>query len=143
MNDIVVDASVGVKWTLAGGGEQLVDEAFAVLDRYERGEIRIVVPDLFWVEVGNVLWKAVRAGRISKALGQEALATMMERNLPTVPSATLLEKAFEIATGYGRTVYDSVYVALARDSHAQLITADERLANALAAHFPVKLLGAV
>lgn len=143
MNEVVVDASVGVKWTLAGDGERLVDEAFAVLDQYEKGEIRIVVPDLFWVEVGNVLWKAVRTGRISKELGEEALATMLERNLPTVPSAPLLEKAFEIGTDYGRTVYDSVYVALARHSHAQLITADERLANALAAHFPVKLLGAV
>lgn len=143
MNKVVVDASVGVKWTLAGDAEGLLDEAYAVLDQYEKGEIRIVVPDLFWVEVGNALWKAVRTGRVSKELGKEAIAVMMERNLPTVPSAPLLEKAFAIATDYGRTVYDAVYVALARDSGAQLITADERLANALAARFPVKWLGAV
>ena len=34
-------------------------------------------------------------------------------------------------------------VALAVESRAQLITADEKLANALAAHLPVKWLGAL
>jgi predicted nucleic acid-binding protein len=43
---------------------------------------------------------------------------------------------------FDRTVYDSLYVALAVHSKTQLITADERLANSLAAHFPVKWLGA-
>jgi predicted nucleic acid-binding protein len=44
---------------------------------------------------------------------------------------------------YERTVYDCLYVVLAVHSKAQLITADERLANSLAAHFPVKWLGAL
>jgi predicted nucleic acid-binding protein len=34
-------------------------------------------------------------------------------------------------------------VALARESSIELITADERLANALAAYLPVKWLGAM
>jgi predicted nucleic acid-binding protein len=36
-----------------------------------------------------------------------------------------------------------VYVPLALKSQAQLVTADEKLANALAAHLPVKWLGAI
>jgi predicted nucleic acid-binding protein len=43
---------------------------------------------------------------------------------------------------HDRTVYDSIYVALALQYKADLFTADERLANALAARFPVKWLGA-
>jgi predicted nucleic acid-binding protein len=54
-----------------------------------------------------------------------------------------LEEAFSIAATFNRTVYDSLYVALAVRSKADLVTADERLANALAARLPVKWLGAV
>jgi predicted nucleic acid-binding protein len=55
----------------------------------------------------------------------------------------LLEEAFSIALTFDRTVYDSLYVALAVRLKADLVTADERLANALAAHLPVKWLGAM
>jgi predicted nucleic acid-binding protein len=48
-----------------------------------------------------------------------------------------------IATAFDRTVYASLYVALAAHSNAQLVTADDPLANSLVAHFPVKWLGAV
>jgi predicted nucleic acid-binding protein len=67
---------------------------------------------------------------------------MINRSIPTVSSATLLPKAVSIAFDFGRSVYDCLYVALAVRSQTQLITADERLANALAARLPVKWLGA-
>jgi predicted nucleic acid-binding protein len=54
----------------------------------------------------------------------------------------LLPEAFAIATAFDRTVYDSIYVALAITSKSRLVTADERLANALASRLPVKWLGA-
>ena len=62
---------------------------------------------------------------------------------PTTSSHDLLEEAFSIAATFDRTVYDSLYVALAVRLKADMVTADERLANALAAHLPVKWLGAV
>jgi predicted nucleic acid-binding protein len=62
---------------------------------------------------------------------------------PTVSSHALLVEAFAIATAFDRAVYDALYVALAVNSKSQMITADERLANALAAHLPVKWLGSL
>ena len=56
---------------------------------------------------------------------------------------TILEEAFAIASVFDRTLYDSIYVALAVMSKTQLVTGDERLAKALAAHLPVKWLGAL
>ena len=143
MNTIVVDASVAAKWFLPSKGETLTDEALRLFRRYATGEIRFVVPDLFWAELANVLWKAVRLGRCSRAAAETGLVSLLERKLPTVSSTSLVEVAFRIATAFDRTVYDSLYVALALQFHAQLITADERLANSLAAHFPVKWLGAI
>jgi predicted nucleic acid-binding protein len=85
----------------------------------------------------------VRQGRCSKDAADAAIAAMKDRNLPTVPSLELLEAAFAIANAFQRTVYDSLYVALAISSRAQLLTADERLAHALAATLPVKWLGSL
>jgi len=140
---VVVDASVAVKWYLPELEEDLAAQAVALLDRYERKEMSFVVPDLFYTEIANAIWKAVRVGRVARAFGDRALVLLTQREFPTVPSLKLLDTAFPIAMNHGRTVYDSLYVALAVQTKTQLITADERLANSLSAHFPVRWLGAV
>lgn len=143
MSVLVVDASVAGKWFLPAKGETLVDEAFRLLRQYAAGEIRFLVPDLFWAELGNLFWKAVRQKRWTRTSAEAALTVLQERKLPTVSSAVLLDLAFRIAIAFDRTVYDSLYIALALHSKAQLVTADERLANAVAAELPVKWLGAL
>lgn len=142
MSLVIVDASVAVKWYLPETGESLVSEALALLDKYEREEVRFAVPDLFYAETARAIWKAVRVGRALRAFGDHALILLMQRKFPTVPTLKLLDKAFQIAADHGRSVYDCLYVALAVQTNSQLITADERLANSLAARFPVKWLGA-
>jgi predicted nucleic acid-binding protein len=139
----VIDASIAAKWFLPARGETLVEEASVLLTRYAQDKVRFLVPDLFWAEFANVLWKAARQGRCSKKVAAEAVTAMRERGLPTVPTPALMDDAFSIAAKFDRTVYDSLYVALAVVSKAQLVTADEKLANALAAYFPVKWLGSL
>jgi predicted nucleic acid-binding protein len=143
VNTYVIDASVAAKWILPASGETLTREALELLKRYAAGELRFVVPDLFWAELANILWKAVRRDRLSGASAEGALHTMRDRSFPSVSSHALLVEAFAIATAFDRTVYDALHVALAVDCKAQLITGDERLANALAAHLPVKWLGSL
>lgn len=143
MSLVVVDASVAVKWFLPGIEEPLAEQAAALLDSYDRNQTRFVVPDLFYVEIASAIWKAVRVGRVSRESGDLSLVLLTGQEFTTVPSLKLLDRAFQIAADYGRTVYDSLYVALAVQTKSQLITADEGLANALAAHFPVKWLGAM
>ena len=139
--NLVLDACVAAKWFLPHRGETLVEEALAILSRFARGDIGLFVPDLFWPEVGNIFWKAARLCRMTGASAKNAIGSLAELNLPTSPSQGLLTDAFAIAACLDRTVYDSIYVALAVASGTTLVTADQRLVNAVAAHLPVRWLG--
>jgi predicted nucleic acid-binding protein len=143
VNTYVIDASVAAKWILPARGETLTREALELLKRYAAGDLRFVVPDLFWAELANILRKAVRQERLRVASAETAIHAIRDRSFPTVSSHTLLVEAFAIASAFDRSVYDALYVALAVTSKSQLVTADERLANALAAHLPVKWLGSL
>jgi len=143
LNTLVLDASIAVKWALPLAREPLMNEALRLLKRYADGEVEFIVPDVFWAELGNVLWRGTRQQRWRRDQAETVFADMKERDFDTVPSLILLPEALTIAFRYDRSVYDCLYVALAVESKTELITADERLANALAAQFPVKWLGAV
>ena len=125
MSLYVVDANIVAKWFVP---ERLSEEAVRLLD----DKHELASPDLLWPEIGNVLWKKSRGGQLT---GQEAARILqaLDRFPVTIfPSRLLLEAALEIALATGRTVYDSVYLALAVALECRLVTADERLVNALA-----------
>ena len=142
MITLVLDASVAVKWALPAATEPLTNESLRLLQRYRDGEVDFVVPDLFWAELGNALWKGARRGRWNHNDAENTIADFEARQFTTVSSIVLLPDALKIAFAYDRSVYDCLYAALAVQARVDLITADERLANALAARLPVKWLGA-
>lgn len=142
MKSFVLDASVAAKWMLPVKSELLRAEAFRLLDAYEAAEVSLLVPDIFWPECGNIVWKAVRQGRLPRADAESAVKILLDRKIPTISSSELLPEALAIAFNFGRSVYDSLYVSLAAHTKNELITADEKLANAMAAQFPIKWLGA-
>jgi len=141
LNQLVLDASVAIKWAMPLAREPLTDEALRLLRRYVSGEIEFIVPDVFWAELGNVLWKGTRQRRWRQDEAEDVATDMRARDFPTVSSSVLLPEALRIDLSHDRAVYDCLYVALAVQSKSELVTADERLANALAAHLPVKWLG--
>lgn len=140
MKLLVVDASVAAKW-LVWAGEPWEAEALDLVNQRNRGQLELVVPDLFWSEIGNILWKAAHRGRCTEAMAKDSIRALRNYHLDTAPSESLLEAALAIAHQYNRSFYDSLYVALAVSLGATLITADERLANATAAYLPVKWIG--
>jgi len=138
---VVADSSVLVKWFLRG--EALEDQALELLRRYTKHDLQLVVPDLFWPEFANILWRAVRRGRCSQESAIASISAMQTQNPLTLASRDVIDTAFGIAARFQRSVYDGVYVALAMSLQTHLVTADERLANELAGYLPVKWLGAV
>jgi predicted nucleic acid-binding protein len=138
----VVDASVAVKWCLPSQDQDLVLQAEELLASYRTGLEIFLVPDLFWLELANALWKAVGKQKIDSEVAARSFRVVSDLKIPTISSVDLVPRALQLAVEHRRTVYDSVYVALALRAKANLITADERFANALAARLPVKWLGA-
>jgi predicted nucleic acid-binding protein len=59
------------------------------------------------------------------------LTTLETFELALYPSASMRDAALALAINTGRTVYDSLYVALAESRGCSLVTSDERLVNGL------------
>lgn len=138
-----MDANVAAKWLLPAAGERLLDQANHLIALHIGRELQLLAPDLIEAEIGNVLWKAVRRNRINRVDAEKSLRRYTELSIHTVPTSDLLDDAFRIAVACERSFYDSLYVALAVSTRTELITADERLVNALAGRFPVRWLGVV
>ncbi len=125
MSLYVVDANVVAKWFVP---ERLSEQAVQLLDDHHE----LASPDLLWPEIGSVLWKKARAGQLTPREATRIVQALDHFPLTIIPSRLVLDGAMEIALGTGRSVYDSVYLALAVALGCRMITADERLANALA-----------
>jgi predicted nucleic acid-binding protein len=83
MSLFVMDASVAAKWFLPPSGEPLSAEARNLLSTYADGRVRFAVPDLFWAECANILWKAVRQGRWTVRSAQASITLLKRRPFPT------------------------------------------------------------
>jgi len=128
MQRCVVDSSVILKWYLP---ESDSDRASVLLDLYRDGLAEFHAPDLLYAEVANVLWKKVRFDGLSVEETQTILISLLALPIQIAETASLVLDAHTLAIQYGRTVYDSLYLALAQQRDCELITADERLFNAV------------
>lgn len=122
---IVVDASVGIKWFLE---EIYTKEAERLIDN---DSICLHVPDLFFAEIGNILWKRCRANLLVPDNAREIISKLSQFPLKVWPIKSLTYPAFEIAASADRTLYDSLYLALAIRLKTSVITADKKLFNSL------------
>ena len=124
MTQHVVDASVVIKW--------FINEVHAEAARRLQAEhYDLLAPDLLWPESGNILWKKVRRGELTTAEARLIWGGLERQPITIFPSSLVSEPALEVAFDTDRTVYDSCYLALAMLVDCQLVTADQRLFNAL------------
>ncbi|MEK6813290.1 MAG: type II toxin-antitoxin system VapC family toxin [Nitrospirota bacterium] len=126
----VVDASVAVKIFVPEALSAQAQEVFARFASENGAEL--IVPDFFFIECANVLWKWVhRAGYPSKDV-QEHLRDLTVLGLTVIPDQVVAEEALGIALKHQITAYDACYVAAGAQLRIPLITADEKLAMKLA-----------
>ncbi len=126
----VVDASVAVKLLVK---EPLSDRAQQVFRRSDRDPLgRLCVPDFFFLECANALWKYVRRFGYPVPEADENMVDLLCMPLEVRPASELAQDALDIAIGFDITAYDACYVALARRLGVPLVTADERLVRKFA-----------
>jgi predicted nucleic acid-binding protein len=124
MKSLVMDASVAAKWFLPEP-----DAPAAV--RLLNGRYRLAAPDLIRAEFGNIVWKLRSRNVLDTNEASEMIEHFLSMPLEIHDTTCLLASALEIAISTHRTVYDSLYLALAVELDGIVITADERWVNAL------------
>ncbi len=126
MSVFVVDSSVGLKW--------FVPEVYQVdAQRLQNSAHELHIPTLFDIEMGNILWKKVRRGDLSRGEADTVLAQLPLLPVTRHAEASLLTPAFDLVNATQRTVYDCLYLALAIQLGGRMVTADQKLFNALTA----------
>jgi len=126
--NLVIDASVVIK---AYVPEILSDKAEEVMSRVADGELVLLAPDLLYPETGNILWKKCRLHELTIAEVDEIVDAISALPIKIEASRPVMPLAVTIAMQSGITVYDAMYVAVARIYETRMITADKKLVDAL------------
>lgn len=131
MTDLVVDASVVLKW-FRTEGEANVEPARALRASFAAGRLMVHAPPLLRLEIVNVAarrwgWDEARLTDLAESLGELGIAY-------TEPDPVRVARW----AARGLTAYDAAYVALAEAESIRLVSDDARVL-AVAASLAVAL----
>jgi len=119
---IVLDASAAVDWLLQTSAGQNIDKRI-----YSRNEA-LHAPQLLDLEVLQVLRRLVLQGVVSVRRADEAVRDLLDLRITRYPHFVLLPRIWQLR--HNCSAYDAVYIVLAEQLGATLITRDARLASA-------------
>lgn len=98
MTDLVVDASVAIKWVIAERG---TPEALSL-----RRSNRLYAPELLVAECANALWRKTRLAELTKDEAVFAARLLQRADIELVPMRPLLETATKLAMALDHPAYD-------------------------------------
>ncbi len=124
MNTLALDTSVAAAWVLDDENEPYAIAAFSspMVD----GRL---VPQFWHVEVRNVLLTAERRNRLSSVRAGQQDAALGALPIDT-DNDTDLDSTYELAKTHRLSIYDAVYLELARRRNVMLATLDNALRRA-------------
>ncbi len=127
--NLVIDASVLIKFYVP---EILSDKAEELLTKVEQGDVMLLAPDLIYPEVGNILWKKQQMKELTRSEVEEITDAIVSLPLKIEASKLLLPLAIDIGIAYKITVYDAIYISMARVYEIKMMTADRKLVDVMA-----------
>ena len=121
---LVVDASIGIKW-FKEENEKNVDLAINLLRLQLENKIELVVPDLFFYEVLNILLVKTNFDLQDTQL---SLDKLIKLNMDIIhPDEKVMFSALNISKSINLTFYDSLYLSIAQNLNAMLVTDDKKI----------------
>ncbi len=120
MKSFVLDTSVAVAWFLP---EIFSSEAREWRSRMIKKDVEFFVPNLHFYEFGNVLRKYILFRDISEEIAREIFLLHLESPLKIITPD--IPKLLEISLKYNSTIYDAVYISIALELQAPLLTAEK------------------
>lgn len=126
----MLDASAWLRLFLADGPLPAgLDEAAI---QVEAGAASFVAPELILVEAAHALHRKTRRKALKPGEADQFWSDMRRTPIDLLRDAEHVDAARLLATRLDLTVYDALYLAIARHVGTPLITADDRLARAAA-----------
>ena len=122
---IIIDASVATK--LINIQEEGSSKAAELLSAHVKGQEKITVPQLLFLEVANAL---ATKSQIQETQIEEGIGLLYEAKFKVsdIQKSDVVDAAL-FAKRYKTSVYDMLYVILAKKNNCILITADEKFAT--------------
>ena len=127
MKIVVVDTSALIRLYVPDG--PIPDNLESHISSALSAETTLIIPELALAEFSQVLWKKEQAGYLTASEVDEIMAAFLDLPLEVFGLIDILSDALSLARHNALTVYDSLFLALAKKRKAQLITADKRLKN--------------
>jgi predicted nucleic acid-binding protein len=125
MKTAVLDTSALVRLYVPDG--PLPEGTEDTIEAAIRAEIVLLVPELALAEAAQVLHKKALAGLLEASEADEVLAAILALPIEVVGHRDLIAAALRLARSTRLSVYDAVFLALARERRADLLSADEQL----------------
>jgi predicted nucleic acid-binding protein len=123
----VVDCSIAAKWVLP---EPDRAPALGLFDRYASGEVLLIAPDILLAEFASLVAKRHRRKQLSAEQAHQAFSLMVKCAPRLFDMRPRLFRALELSVRYQLSLWDCVYLALAREHDCPVLTADRRLFRA-------------
>jgi predicted nucleic acid-binding protein len=128
----VLDASVAAYWVLRN---PLQAKALKLRAEYQQNIQELIAPAHFRGEIASAFTKAERQKLIPVGDARRLIADVLSTPPVLYPLDPLFYRAVDISSQTRTGFYDCLYVALAEQENCELVTADDKLINALQGQF--------
>ena len=128
MKIAVLDTSALVRFYVPDG--PIPDKLEKYVSSALCAETTLIIPELALAEFAQVLLKKEQAGYLTPLEVDDIMAAFLDLPLEVFGHIDILPDALSLARQHALSVYDALFMALAVNKNAELLTADQSLKHA-------------